>query len=409
MKETAPASDDSVLENDSGIGGDAAAPAEDDHSQTSEQLAEAKEYGRLTLRLALADMALDFVFLTLFALFLAQPLDAWLQGFPFLNGDGMGSRLLRLGAFISTYLALHVAVSIGLSYYRGYVVEHRYELSNQTRLRWLTQYAKRIAVTVVASLVMIGGLYAIMWLTGSWWWLVAAAAAFVVSVLIGYVTPVLILPLFVKYERIDDERLQQELAQLAEGTGLSIEGTYRLVLSADTKKANAMLAGLGRTRRVLLGDTLLENFSPEEIKVVMAHEIGHHVFGHIYKMLLGSIPYLLLSFLLCHWGLRWWLGDAFAPERGAVPVYAVSYLLLFVFVFGTLTGPLQNAVMRHFERQCDRYALERTRSPDAYRTAFTKLAKLNKADPAPPWLEVVLFDDHPPIRERLAMAERFAG
>ena len=379
----------------------------DTTTQTPAQLAEAEEYGRVTLRLALVDMALDFVFLTLFAMLLARPLDVWLQQLPYLAGEGIFTVLLRLSVFLLIYIALHAAVSFSLSYYRGYVVEHRFDLSNQTRLRWLTQYLKSISLATVANLILIGGLYLLIWLTGNLWWTWAAGAAFVVAVLIGFIAPVLIVPLLVKYEALDDDQLQNELSQLAEGTGLTIEGTYRLLLSADTKKANAMLAGLGRTRRVLLGDTLLDNFSTDEIKVVMAHEIGHHVHGHIWKMLLMSIPYTLVSFLICHVVLFWWLGADYAPSAGPLPVYAVAYLLLFLFVLGKLTGPLHCAVMRHFERQCDRYALKRTGQPDAYRGAFSKLAKLNKADPNPHWLEVILFDDHPAIGDRLAMADEF--
>ncbi len=376
-------------------------------SLTPEQIAEGQEYGHRTLQLALADTALDLVFLSVFAWFFAQPLDDWLRGFAWIGGDDLLPRLLRLGVFLLLFTLVHVGVSIGLSYYRGYVIEHRYGLSNQTFTRWLTQYAKGIALATAANVVMIAGLYVIMWLCGDWWWVAAAGAAFAFAVLIGYIAPILILPLFVKYEPLDDDELQSELSKLAEGTGLTIEGTYRLLLSADTKKANAMLAGLGRTRRVLLGDTLLENFTTDEIKVVMAHEIGHHVFGHIYKMLLLSLPYTLIAFFICHVVLGWWLGTAYDPA--ALPVYAVAGLMLLVFVLGTITGPLQNGLMRHFERQCDRYALQRTGLTAAYRGAFTKLARLNKADPNPPWLEVFLFDDHPPIAQRLAMADDFDG
>lgn len=382
-----------------------ASPA-DQASLSPKQLAEAKEYNRQALRLSLVDMSLDFAFLLLLVIFIAKPLDACLAGFSWLAGDDLAPRLLRLVAFFLVCVLLHYVVSFGLSFYRGYVVEHRFGLSNQTLARWFSQYFKAMALMIVANAVMFVGLYVILWLTGDWWWLVAAAAAFCVSVLLGMIAPVLIIPLFVKYEPLNDDALQQKLAQLAEGTGLTIEGTYRLKMSADTKKANAMLAGLGRTRRVLLGDTLLESFSHDEIRVVMAHEIGHHVFRHITKMLLLSIPYSLLTFWLFNWILRWWIGPSYDPSQ--MPVYAVAMFMLAAFIFGTLTGPLQAAMMRHFERQCDWYALERTHSPDAFRTAFTKLAKLNKADPDPHWLEVLLFDDHPPIAERLAMAERFA-
>jgi STE24 endopeptidase len=380
--------------------------AADEVCLTPQQLAEAKEYNGIALKLSLVDMAIDFVFLMLLVVFVAKPLDAWLASFSLLSGDDLAARLVRLVVFFLICLALHYCVSFGLSFYRGYVLEHRYGLSNQTLARWFSQYFKAMALMVVANLVMFVGLYFILWLTGSWWWLVAAAAAFVVSVLIGMIAPVLILPLFIKYEPLNDDSLQNELSQLAEGTGLTIEGTYRLKMSTDTKKANAMLAGLGRTRRVLLGDTLLESFTQDEIKVVMAHEIGHHVFRHITKMLLLSIPYSLFTFWLFNVLLAWWIGPSYNPSQ--MPVYAVAMFMFAAFVFGTLTGPLQAAMMRHFERQCDWYALERTRTPVAYRSAFTKLARLNKADPDPHWLEVFLFDDHPPIAERLAMADRFA-
>ncbi len=127
------------------------------------------------------------------------------------------------------------------------------------------------------SLVLVLGLYWLIWLTGRWWWLAAAGAFFVVSIVLGQLAPVLILPLFYQIEKLDAPELTDRIARLAAGTGLSIEGVYRMDLSEETVKANAMLAGLGRTRRVLLGDTLLNGFSPDEIEVIFAHEIGHHV------------------------------------------------------------------------------------------------------------------------------------
>ena len=135
---------------------------------------------------------------------------------------------------------------------------------------------------------MMLGLYWLIWTAGGWWWLAAAGLFFLVSVALGQLLPVLILPLFYKIERLDQPELAARIARLAEGTGLSIEGVYRMALSDETVKANAMLAGLGRTRRVLLGDTLLDAFSPDEIEVILAHEIGHHVFGHIRKMIVGG-------------------------------------------------------------------------------------------------------------------------
>jgi STE24 endopeptidase len=213
---------------------------------------------------------------------------------------------------------------------------------------------------------------------------------------------VLILPLFYKVERLEDQSLSERFSRLADGTDLNVEGVYRMEMSDETVKANAMLAGLGRTRRVILGDTLLNNFSPQELDVIFAHELGHHVFRHLPKLLVLGLAYSTLGFYLCDLGLRWWVRDV---NYQTLPVWALPFLLFVLTVFSLLLGPLLNALSRRFERQCDRYALERTGDRPAYCSAFNKLAKQNKADPDPPAWEVVLFHDHPPIGERLKMAE----
>ena len=227
------------------------------------------------------------------------------------------------------------------------------------------------------------------------------------TIVLGQLWPVLILPLFYRVEKLDAPELTDRLTRLAQGTGLSIEGVYRLDLSDETVKANAALAGLGRTRRVLLGDTLLAGFSPDEIEVIFAHEIGHHVFHHIRSMLLTGLVYSTAGFWLCDRLLVWWAARGGAPiDYAHLPVDTLPLLLLILTVFALLLQPLQNAVSRRFERQCDRYALERTGQKDAYLSAFRKLARLNKDDPNPHWLDVFLFHSHPPVAERLAMAEQ---
>jgi STE24 endopeptidase len=235
---------------------------------------------------------------------------------------------------------------------------------------------------------------------------VAAAAFFLVSIVLGQLAPVLILPLFYRIEKLDVPELTDRIARLAAGTGLSIEGVYRMDLSAETVKANAALAGLGRTRRVLLGDTLLSGFQPDEIEVIFAHEIGHHVFRHIRKMIVAGVLYSAAGFWLCDRLLAAWVGrGGQGVDYAKLPVYTLPMLLLILMVFAMVLEPLQNVVSRRFERQCDRYALERTGLKDAYISAFRKLARLNKDDPSPHWLDVLLFHSHPPVAERLAMAE----
>ena len=380
-----------------------APPADRRAGMTVEELAEAKRYGRLDLMCTLVDKGLDVAYLSVMALCLAPWIDRRLVLCPLLK-DWWS---IRLAVLFLVVVGLHVCVSLPLSYYSGHVLEHRFSLSKLTFSGWLWRYAKRLALATAFGLVLFLGLYWIIWVTGAYWWLVGAAAFFGVSVLLGQLVPVLILPLFYKIERLDDPELGQRMAELANGTGLSIEGVYRMAMSVETVKANAMLAGLGRTRRVLLSDTLLEQFTPEEIEVIFAHEVGHHVFRHLRKMLLAGLVYSAFGFwvssrLLVEWVIH--VEGSFDYAKLPDYVYTLPLLMLVLTLLANLLEPLQNMVSRRYERQSDRYALGRTGQGAAYASAFRKLARLNKDDPDPHWLDVLLFHSHPPISERLAMA-----
>ena len=366
-------------------------------------MAEAKRYGRQELTCTLIDRGLDLAYLAVMALLVAPWLDRWLStSWAVLDG----SRSLRLVVLYAIVFGLHVCVSFPLSYYSGHWLEHRYKLSKLTFLGWLWRYTKQLVLAAVFGAAMFLGLFWIIWTTGPYWWLVAAGAFFLVSVVMGQLTPVLIMPLFYKIEKLDDPELTGRMTRLAEGTGLSIEGVYRMGLSEETVKANAMLAGLGRTRRVLMGDTLLAGFSPDEIEVVFAHEIGHHVFRHLRKLILAGIVYSTAGFWVCDSLLAVWLAPVNGDfNRFEIPVAVLPVVMLILTAFMMILEPLSNCFQRHYERQSDRYALERTGLKEAYVSAYRKLSRQNKDDPDPPRLEVFLFHSHPPIGERVAMAE----
>jgi STE24 endopeptidase len=384
--------------------------SEIDHSaadMTDAELAEAKQYGRLDLACAVADKAIDVAYLAVAAFVLAAPIDRWLQSWPWLAGESSLHQSLRLAALLLAIMAINVVVSFPLSFYSGHVLEHRFKLSTLSFGGWLWRYVKRNGLAVAFMLAAALGLYWLIWSCGAAWWLVAAGVFFVITIVLGQLMPVVFLPLFYRIEKLDAPELADRIARLAEGTGLSIEGVYRMGLSEETVKANAMLAGLGRTRRVLLSDTLLQGFLPEEIEVIFAHEIGHHVFRHLRKLLLGMLCYSAAGFWICDRLLIASSGGAVDYAR--LPVATLPLVLLILTIFGLLLEPLQNAVSRRFERQSDRYALVQTGLKGAYLSAFRKLARLNKDDPNPHWLEVFLFHSHPPIAQRLAMAEEVLG
>lgn len=361
---------------------------------SSRERAEARAYGRAQLACGLADRAIDGVYLGLMGLVLAGPLDGWLARW-------VGNDYLRLPCLLAIAWMLHELCSLPLAFYAGHVLETRFGLSRQSAVRWFRQHLKQFALSGVLSLLVLEALFAIIRWTGDLWWLVAAGMYFVLSVALGQLVPVVILPLFYRIERLPTSELLDRFARLAEGTGLSLEGVYRIALSAETVKANAMLAGLGRTRRVLLGDTLLARFSPAEIEVIFAHEVGHHVHRHLPKLLALGVVLSAAGFAATDAALRSWLGVA-RWSATPFPVAGMPLVLFALWVFGSLSEPWQNAISRHFERQSDRYALERTGDRAAYGTAFRKLARLNKDDPDPHPLEVFLFHGHPPIAQRLA-------
>jgi STE24 endopeptidase len=358
---------------------------------------EVKRYQRQKLVARLVNLGLSVAVLLVLAFVVGPRVDPLLSGW---IGDNCWLRLIVVAAGLGFALEL---ATLPLDFWSGYVLEHRYQLSNQTLGGWIRHQVKAWTVGGILGLLMLLGFYALLWYGGSVWWLWAAVGWLAVTLVLGRIAPVLILPLFYRVTRLEAPDLAERLERLAQGTGLTIEGVYRLHLSVETRKANAALTGLGRTRRVLLGDTLLDQFSPEEIEVVFAHEVGHHVYRHLPKMILWSVVLATTGFYLVDLVLRssaGALGYAGFDDPAALPL-----VMLVLSLFGLLLMPAQNALSRFFERQCDGYALQRTGDRQAYRSAFTKLAQMNKSDPNPHPVVVWLFYDHPAIGQRLAMAK----
>ncbi|MEM9187337.1 MAG: M48 family metalloprotease [Planctomycetota bacterium] len=377
--------------------GAADAAASSAAAPTPEEAADAKRYAQASLRLTVVDMVVDVAVLVAVALLVGPWLDAWLGAWAPLSGE---RSLLRVAALGGSITLLHTLASLPISFYGGYVVEHRFGLSTQSIGRWLKSWLKKSALALALLVAMYTGLYAIIWWAGGWWWAVAAAAFFLVSAVLGQLLPVVILPLFQKTDPLPADACTDRMQEMAQRAGITIDGVYRLEMSADTKKANAMLAGIGATRRVLLGDTLIEEFTPAEVEIVFAHELGHQVHRHLPKMLVFTAAASLAGFWLCQQGVAVWSGDS-DPRQWSPATLPV--LLLLLTTFSMLMGPLMNLLSRHFERQADRYAAAATADLPAFRSAFLKLARMNKAELEPGRIEEFLLHSHPSISERLRL------
>lgn len=314
---------------------------------------------------------------------------------------------------VAVYIALLVVVlevlTLPLGYYAGFVREHAFGLSNQTAGAWFLDRLKGAAISLALA-VPLGSLLALLWRRYPGRWVLPAwiLGAPVIVTLVA-LAPVIIDPLFNTIRPLEDSALRQRVLTLADRADIAVEQVYVSDASRRTKKGNAYFTGLGATKRIVLYDNLVAQSDPEAVELVVAHEMGHWKHAHIWK----GIALTLVGMAVVLWcGAR---AVAWAAERrafhlaGPADVAGLPLFLLVLFALTVIGLPLQNAVSRHFERQADWASLELTRNPAAFIRAEVDLARSNRADLAPPRAVVWLLYTHPPVAERIRMADAFAG
>lgn len=327
---------------------------------------------------------------------------------------GVSTRLSHLLAFPQPWAAalyfLILCAGLGmvlmpLTYYQGFVLPRRYGLSSQKFSNWLVDRAK---ASVLGIWLGVGVVIVVYWLLGHFpntWWVWASALLLVLILLLTRLTPTLLLPIFFKLEPLTDVELKQRLMNLAKQVQAKFNEVLTINLSSKGNTANAMLVGLGKTRSIIISDTLLQQYSPDEIEVILAHELGHHVHRDILKLVVMEAILILLTFYLADLILKASLSPL--GFRGIDDVAAFPLLFLFLISFNLLVMPVVNAYSRHLERSADKAALELTANPRAFVTAMTKLTDQNLTVAAPGlWVEL-LFYDHPPYTKRVAQAQSY--
>ena len=360
--------------------------------------AAARAYARIRYRLLLIDVGLGAAFYSAFQWSgMSEGLARWWAA------RVANEPLLILG-YLMVFGLTYYLFTLPMHFYRSFLLEHRFGLSRLTLTGWGIRELKTIGVSAVLGLLVIETLYALLRHAPSSWPIWATIGWVGFSIVMAKIFPTVLLPIFYKTRRLDNEGLVNRLLKLCTRVKLDALGVFQFDLGAETRKANAALAGLGKTRRVLLSDTLISEFSPEEIEGVLAHELAHHHYHHITKLLILSAVGSWLAFLLTDAvGQRW---VAVLGLQGLADIAGLPVLFLWFSVLSLLTLPIQNGLSRHFEWQSDRFAVEVTQAPQAFAAALRRLARLNLADPNPPrWVEW-LFYDHPAITKRIQAAER---
>ena len=311
-------------------------------------------------------------------------------------------------------VALCVAVLSGLfdvailpfSFYRGFVLERRYGLATQNVGHWFKDHGKAALIGLLFA--ELGGIfvYVVLRRWPDYWWVAAGIGYSLVIVILVNLAPVVLLPLFYAFKPLEKAALRDRLTVLASKAGTRIVGVYEWTLSDRTKKANAALAGMGNTRRILLSDTLLAEYSDDEIEVILAHELAHHVHRDIWTSILSDMALTFAGLFAADHVLRWAV-PVFGLQGVADPA-GIPVLVLTAGAVGFAVKPLVNAVSRSHERRADAYALRMTGNPPAFISAMRRLGQQNLADENPSRLVQALFYTHPPIKDRLRAAQDFA-
>jgi len=310
--------------------------------------------------------------------------------------------------FLYVLMLMLIGKLLGLTLdYYGFRLERRYNLSNQRLRAWVWDETKGFLVGVVLASIVAEILYFIIREFPQHWWIIAWAAFLGLFVLMAQLAPVILFPIFYKFEPLDNDELKSRLVGLSERAGTRVRGVYKWNLSEKSKKANAALTGLGNTRRIILADTLLENYSADEIEAVLAHELGHHVHQHILKSIAVQAGITLIGF----WAANWVLHYAVERTHMFVTVSDFANLPLLVLVSTLLSFlllPAVNAYSRYNERQADRYAFQSIPSVGPFISSMNKLADQNLAERTPSrWVEW-FFQSHPAISRRVTAAEGWA-
>ena len=369
-----------------------------------ERQKKAKEYARISRRLWLVNTSVSVIYTLAWLLFgWSMALRDWLTG----RGAFLINPWILVPVFVLIFGGIYFVLDLPMSYYSGFVLPHRYDQSTQTLKDWIMDQVKGMLIGGPIGLILLELLYFALRVTSGLWWLWAVGGLLVFNVLLSNLAPVLIMPIFNKFVPLGEEHkdLAERLLKLAERAHTKVKGVYKFDMSRRTKSANAALTGIGNTRRIVLGDTLINEFTPDEIETVLAHELGHQVHRDILFLITFGTISTLVGFYLASLAMNW--AVAFFGFTGVSDVAAFPALGLILGIYGFLTSPLDNAVSRWRERLADEYALQTTGKKDAFASAFIRLANQNLGEVDPEKWVVFMFYSHPPLAERIAMAKNW--
>jgi STE24 endopeptidase len=362
---------------------------------------DSKKYNNTKLAIGISKAVISFVLLILF---IASGYSLKLQNYIQSYSENQYIVFILFTFVIGIFSSI---LFMPINIYTGYYLEHKYNLSNQTFFKYFLENVKSMLVGLAIGIPILLLFFFIINRFDDLWWLVFASAMFLISVVLSQLFPILILPIFYKILPLEDEDLKTRIKNLAKDAGIKVENVFSFDMSKNTKKANAAFTGLGKTKRIILGDTLLNDYSKDEIETVIAHELGHYKHKHIIKNLIfGTVSSFLTFFLisiLYKNSLSWF------DFESITQIAALPLLSLWAMIIGLIQSPIGNILSRKYEYEADRYAIESTLKPESFINTLNKLTDQNLGDREPhPFVEW-FFYSHPSIKNRINAIKKFAS
>lgn len=358
---------------------------------------DSKKYNNINLGFGIAKSVLTFF---LILAFLMTGLSDDLENY--LNSIFESKYIVLIMYIIISGSAISI-IFFPMNLYTDFILEHKYKLSNQTFFAWIWENAKATLVGGIIGLPLLLLFYFILNFYQEMWWLPFSILIFFVSVILAKIVPIIILPIFYKVTPIEDEDLRNRIFKLSQNVNLKVENIFKFNMSKNTKKANAAFTGFGKTKKILLGDTLTNEFSNDEIETVIAHELGHYKHKHIIKnIILGTVLSFATLYILSilYSNSLSWFGFTSITQIAALPILSLWGMLI-----GLIQTPLTNIISRKYEHEADEYAILSTNKKDVFIKTLDKLTEQNLGDKEPhPFIEW-FFYSHPSIKKRVAFIE----
>lgn len=354
---------------------------------------EARKYNKIKRILSIIGIVINFVFLLILLLTKLTHL------FRDISSSITQYEWLIIIIYLLIISIISEIISLPLSFYGGYIIEHKFKLSNQKIKEWIIDQIKEFAISIIFTLLVVEIIYLLLRRFPNSWWIICGVVFIFIMIALVNLAPILLFPIFFKFKPLENEELKNRLLKFTERTRVKIREIFECDLSKKTKKANAALAGLGNTRRIILGDNLLKNYSNDEIEVILAHELGHHTYNHLWKgigleIILTFSGFYLVDICLKHF-------SKYFELKSISDIAGFPFFILVLSVLGLLVMPLFNLYSRKLEIQADDYSVEITQKPESFISGMEKLAEQNLAELYPNKIIEFIFYSHPSVGRRI--------